>query len=231
MPMMGSPKTTVASSSLLWAPIPFACSWPPLVPCGSFPPARRMSTCRCSGFGRGPVTREPQASWTWRGPVGKSCKRREFFPYLGFSPLWPKISQRLINQNPLRLKATKLMTSPCRGYKMPTSLGVTCGDPVMTDHAVDNHVLKAVDGLLESEAHSAARVAPGLDPPLDPFHGGDILAVDHIPVLEGGAEFFPGTFRPEYVRMDQQVRGLHRAADAVWTGEQGKQIIGQQKEG
>ncbi len=49
-----------------------------------------------------------------RGPVGKSCKRREFFPYLGFSPLWPKISQRLINQNPLRLKATKLMSRNVR---------------------------------------------------------------------------------------------------------------------
>src|SRR5713226_9560224 len=69
-----------------------------------------MPTCRCSGFGRGPVTRWPQASLTWRGPVGKSCRRREFFPYLGFSPLWPKISKKLIHQSQLRLKATKLMT-------------------------------------------------------------------------------------------------------------------------
>ena len=32
------------------------------------------------------------------------------FPYLGFSPLWLKISKRVIHQSPLRLEATKLMT-------------------------------------------------------------------------------------------------------------------------
>jgi hypothetical protein len=39
----------------------------------------------------------------------KACRRREFFPYLGFSPLWPKISRRLIPQSSLRLKAAKPM--------------------------------------------------------------------------------------------------------------------------
>ena len=38
-------------------------------------------------FGLGTVTRWPQASLTWRGPAVKACRRREFFPYLGFSQL------------------------------------------------------------------------------------------------------------------------------------------------
>src|SRR5439155_11857876 len=101
----------VVSSSTLWAPIPCAYSWPPPGPCGSSSPASSMPTLCCSGCGRGTVTRWPQASLTWRGPVGKSCRRREFFPYLGFSPLWPKINKRLINQSRLRLKATKPMSS------------------------------------------------------------------------------------------------------------------------
>src|SRR6266436_1145544 len=120
MPIMGSPRTTVASSSILWAPIPCAYSWPPLGPCGSLPPVSSMPTWRCNGFGHGTVTRWPQVSLTWRGLVGKPCKRREFFPYLGFSPLWPKISKRLIHQNPLRLKAKKLMTR-CLFHKYTAS--------------------------------------------------------------------------------------------------------------
>jgi len=32
IPLMGEHRTTVASSRILWAPIPCDCSWPPLVP-------------------------------------------------------------------------------------------------------------------------------------------------------------------------------------------------------
>src|SRR6266446_6695574 len=109
MPIMAWRRTSVGSSSTWWAPTPCAYCWPPPGPCGSLSPASGRPTCRCSSGDRGTVTRWPQASLTWHGPVGKSCRRREFSPYLGFSPLWPKINRRLVHQSSLRLKTAKLM--------------------------------------------------------------------------------------------------------------------------
>ena len=61
--------------------------------------------------------------------VGKSCRRREFFPYLGFSPLWPKINKRLINQSRLRLKATKPMPRCLFHKSTASSPGFSLGSP------------------------------------------------------------------------------------------------------
>jgi len=108
--LMAWRKTPAASAPTWWAPIPGGGSWPPSVPGGAGFPASSLPTWRDGGVGRGPVTRWPHASLPWRGPAVQACRRRAFFPSLGFSPLWPKISRRLIHQGSLRLKAVKLMS-------------------------------------------------------------------------------------------------------------------------
>ena len=78
--------------------------------------------------------------------------RREFFPYLGFSQMWPKISERLIHQSPWQLKATKPMTSGnsriCK-KKKPTQSGLFLNYPGgdLLSHTVPRVVPLALKGL------------------------------------------------------------------------------------
>src|SRR6476660_9887298 len=56
---------------------------------------------------------------------------------------------------------------------------VARGDPPGAGHPVDDHVLEAVDRLLEAKAHPPARVRAGLQTPLHALDRCDVLFVHH----------------------------------------------------
>src|SRR4051795_8114889 len=61
-------------------------------------------------------------------------------------------------------------------------LGVVAGrDAPLADHPVDDHVLEAVDGLLEAVAQAAAGEGRRGEPGLDALDDLDVLAVDAVP--------------------------------------------------
>src|SRR5688500_20068260 len=58
---------------------------------------------------------------------------------------------------------------------------VAQGDPPLADHAVDDHVLEAVQRLLEPVAQAASREGRRVEALLHPLHDLDVLAVDGVP--------------------------------------------------
>src|SRR5262249_49089475 len=60
-------------------------------------------------------------------------------------------------------------------------VAVAGGHAVDADHPVDDHVLEAVQRLLEAVAHAAAGVGRVGDSLLDPFDDLEVLPVDQVP--------------------------------------------------
>ena len=58
---------------------------------------------------------------------------------------------------------------------------VARGHPPLADHAVDDHVLEAVQRLLEAVAEAAAGEGGRVEARLDALDDADVLAVDGVP--------------------------------------------------